>query len=206
MLYSPWEVEIAQLCIAILHLWKTGYLLVQTLNPGLFFSLNRLQLCYKYKFVQGHVTRDQVQVYEIMLRFHPNKDKHDWRKTITFNDMVRWMQEGHRNVHWDGPYHNRCYPCQVDYDYYVKLETQDRDSDFIIKNKLSSQGIGMHRNKAQKKTMATLSLYMPIYKELTSKEMKFLRNRLQPDLGMFGYSFNESTMTGTCGNDDISCC
>ena len=141
-----------------------------------------------------------------MRRFHPNKDKREWSKVITFNDMVRWIQEGHQNVHWNGPYHELCSPCQVDYDYYVKLETQDKDAKFIIKNKLSGRGIQIYQNQVQKKSMETSSRYMPEYKKLTSKEMKFLRNRLQPDLGMFGYSFNESTMTGTCGNDGQSCC
>ena len=37
-----------------------------------------------------------------------------------------------KNEHWER-YHSLCYPCDIDYDYLLKLDTIEEDSDWLFK-------------------------------------------------------------------------
>ena len=145
---------------------------------------------------------------EMMIaKYHP----HD--RFISFSDVVRLMKEGHYDDHWRGPYYKKCHPCAIQYDRIVKLETQTMDAQYIIKKKLKGRGEPSMRRNAKvsdggKTSNSDAMLkgegqYLGIYRNCTTDQMDFLRERLQPDLDMFGYSFDEKKLLARCGD---KCC
>ena len=167
---------------------------------------DRLQSSYFAKFV----TKDALAMpaaQEIFANLHPHaSDEEKQQGNITFSDLVRWIQLGNVHPRWDGPYHKQCFPCQVHYDYYVKLETQDRDAPFIINNILSGRpGRTVLNHHQPAMNTVGFSRYMYVMENLPEEQRQFLRQRLQPDLDMFGYSFSEETLIGKCGNDQQCC-
>ena len=168
---------------------------------------DRLQSSCFAKFV----TKSSLAIsdaQEIFANLHPRASEEEIQQgNVSFSDIVCWIQLGNEHHRWEGPYHKRCFPCQVHYDYYVKLETQDRDAEFIINNILSGRPGKMVKNRHQP-AMNTVDFrrYLYVMENLPDEQLKFLRKRLQPDLDMFGYSFSEKTLVGKCGNDERQCC
>ena len=167
---------------------------------------DRLQSCYFDKIAQK-IKGFLPTIHNIIAKLYPNaSEKITKDGNITFSDFVRWIQLGHNDKHWQGPYHKRCFPCLVHYDYYVKLETQDRDASFIVNNILSGRP-GQKLKHHFQPTMSTVgfSSYMYVMENLSDQQLQFLRKRLQPDLDMFGYTFAEKTLIGKCGNEQQCC-
>ena len=129
------------------------------------------------------------------------------RGRISFSDWIRWIEAGHEDDHWRGPYYKTCHPCLIHYDRIVKLETQDSDSSYIIRNKMRGRGLGTSRNSYDRQKNALLSSgkYLKDFTNCTRSQMEFLKWRLDVDLEMFGYSFDENTMVAKCGFKD-GCC
>ena len=143
---------------------------------------------------------------ELLNRYHPELPL-EVRKAgnISFTDILRHM-ENHSDAHWDGPYHLKCHPCIINYDYIVKLETQDRDAQYIIDKKLRGRGYSTRLNAfGSTSDMLGNGKLLNIFKNLPNEQMKFLHKRLDVDLEMFGYTFDEYSAVGKCGNVEKCC-
>ena len=131
---------------------------------------------------------------------------------VSFTDVIRWMQGGARDKHFDSPYMEKCDPCFVRYDYIGKLESHERDSAYIIQNKLKGRGLKTSVNVERSYKMAINPLLVDagkrigIFSNLTEDQMLFLHDRLKPDLDMFGYSFDETSLQAKCSYKDRKCC
>ena len=130
------------------------------------------------------------------------------RGNITFSDWIHWIEDGHEDQHWKGPYYKHCHPCLVHYNRIVKLETQDSDSDFIINKKMSGRGYGTARNQKDGHKNIMLNSKgkrLDRFGNCTDSQMEFLSKRLRVDLDMFGYTFDEDTFVAKCGYGDKCC-
>ena len=131
---------------------------------------------------------------------------------LQFQDVISLIESGYVNQHWDAPYSKRCHPCHINYDYIVKLETFDGDTNYIINNKL--QGRGVAARKAERLATANAALtsegrYLSTFGNISGSQMDFLFRRLDPDLQMFGYEFDRTGLRAKCRNphsDNRSAC
>ena len=170
----------------------------------MFYS--RLQSMFVEKFRLGKFNRSLGKT--IMKTYHQDLPQEVINKgAISFGDLVRYIQDGHNDDHWRGPYHLKCSPCIFDYDYVVKLETHDHDVPYIIKNKLSGRGLDTNVNMARGRpsTMLTSGRYLDLFSTLKKDQMQFLHKRFQVDLDMFGYSFDNKTLIAKCGYGKKCC-
>ena len=146
-----------------------------------------------------------------------NRGKRYVDSMVSFSDLVHWIQDGGEDEHWQAPYHHMCHPCIIQYDRIVKLETQNTDAQFIIKEKLDGRGEDTRRNKRdftkennskgeENAFLRENGKYLDIYNNCTDDQMLFLRKRFQSDLEMFGYSFDENNLVAKCGYDKTGCC
>ena len=118
--------------------------------------------------------------------------------------------------HFRAPYEAKCHACFLNYDYVVKLETNDRDADFIIDNVL--QGHGSHQalklnsfvsskdnNTQLWKTGRSLKRF---FHNATLRQVKWLMRRHGLDLAMYGYSYDIGTYRSkylTNGENGMCC-
>ena len=176
------------------------------------FIVYRLNSFFNQKFIHGNGSVNRTMGRQVMNAYHPELPR-EVRKAgnITFSDITHWIQDGHIDSHFDGPYLKKCDPCFVNYDYVVKLESQPEDSAYIIKNKLQGRGVGTALN-VQRDTSSNNPLLsssgkkLNIFKNLTVEQMQFMHDRLQPDLDMFGYTFDETNLLAKCGYENKDCC
>ena len=166
----------------------------------------RLQSLYKDKFVGSNAQFHDTAPY-MRQHYHPNVSASQFK--ISFPDMIQFIKDGHRDVHWQGPYHQYCAPCLVHYDYIVKLETHDQDAGYILSTKLkdrrSRDFVANRKQGSFPRTMLGDGKHLELFRNLTSSQLKFLNERLQPDLDMFGYSFDENTLVAKCGYGEDCC-
>ena len=173
----------------------------------MFYYYYRLESLYREKFGKENKVGRKIMGRDIMKLYHPEIPDHKNDGSIAFTDLIHYIEDGHRDPHWAGPYHLNCAPCTVKYDYIVKLETQDTDGEYIIKEKLKGRGLGtkVHQKREKSSSMLGAGRQLGVYNRLPPKQVKFLHNRLQPDLEMFGYSFDESSAVAKCGYADRCC-
>ena len=173
----------------------------------------RLKSFFYQKFIHGNGLYNHSMGVKVMNDYYPHLPRHVRNNgNISFSDIVRWIEDGNVNAHFDGPYHKKCHPCFINYDYVVKLESQERDSDYIIRNKLRGQGLGTALNiegnltSADQNPLLNDGKRLSLFGNLTPHQTQFMHERLQPDLDMFGYSYDEQTHLAKCMYKDRECC
>ena len=107
---------------------------------------------------------------------------------VSFEDFIHYLSDKDlplsqrfANDHWR-PYHWDCFPCQIPYDYILKVETLDEDSEQILAHVLNTSHRMVKMNSMQK---STLSVYDGIPKEY----MDSLWEVFAPDFELFGYTW-----------------
>lgn len=143
---------------------------------------------------------------DILRRYHPDLP-HD---TIddgrpSFPDLLRYIADGKRNGHWDAPYAAKCQPCRIRYDYIVQLETQERDAAYIISHVLRGRPGESMNVVSVPMERSGYARRMRAYRNATRAQMGFLRTLFRPDMEMFGYTFNDTSMEGACGGENKCC-
>ncbi|XP_076356825.1 carbohydrate sulfotransferase 12-like isoform X1 [Tachypleus tridentatus] len=106
----------------------------------------------------------------------------------TFKEFVLYLLENDPlkyNKHWK-PYHIRCDPCNVWYNFIGKMETIDHDLKYLA-NKLNLNVSNTRINSSSKGT----SLNYKYFLELTVKELKGLYEIYREDFELFGYNIDQ---------------
>ena len=98
----------------------------------------------------------------------------------------------------------------LNYDYVVKLETQDRDADYIVNNKLQGRGLGFNVNSRRGSSNVLLAegRYLHNYiSNLSVLQYDQLLDKYKADFDMYGYTMDKSVARcrGT-GLDGAVCC
>ena len=61
-----------------------------------------------------------------------------WWETATFAEFLEsianhYPETREQDIHWE-PYWSACYPCDIQYDYILKLETIEEDSEWLLRH------------------------------------------------------------------------
>ena len=140
----------------------------------------------------------------ILRKYHPELPESVIKKGHTqFGDFIHWIEDGNRNAHWRGPYHDLCHPCTIQYDYIVKLETQNDDANYIVGQKLKGRGLDLHRVSNRGRPTTAQGRHLEFFQNLTESQIDFLLQRNRDDFIMFDYGFDRDTYTAKCKNE---CC
>ncbi|ELU13124.1 hypothetical protein CAPTEDRAFT_119661 [Capitella teleta] len=134
-------------------------------------------------------------------------------KEMTLSELTKLVDLYEReklrhDSHWRQMY-QVCQPCAIQYDYMVRVETMQFDSNHILqKLNLTEENfpqLNHHRSTSGYK----LEKDLPDFSSVPSDVMDTLHKLYQTDLDMFGYSFDKSTFTAKCDGfeaNDHHCC
>ena len=147
----------------------------------------------------------------MLKHYHPELPKHVIMKgeATQFEDFIRYIEEKHYDTHWRAPYHAFCHPCTIQYNYIAKLETFNRDADYIVKKHLKGRigdtNMNSHR---QTERSPNFGRELKFFRNLTSEQLDFLAERHKDDFDMFGYAFDRSSYMATCNDPsgESDCC
>ena len=194
----------------IVHRLKTFFKFMVVRHP-----FDRLESMYNNKITMRR--RNPVNE-KLFLHAKPPQHIHSYKTLYPnryyFQDIVKLMEDGYWNSHWQGPYHLNCHPCHINYDYIIKLETYDDDAAFVIHNRLQGKGLNVTLKSDRIGTVHEGrgdGRYLSSYRNITQSQMDFLFHRLNVDLRMFGYEFARKTLKAKCrnwhtGNGKSDCC
>lgn len=148
---------------------------------------------------------DQSRFYQenvgthIVRKFRKNPSKKSLKlgNDVTFNEFLRFLLEDNELVHRYDPhwwlYQGTCLPCRYGYDYIAKLETLDRDLDFLMDkigsgkpNKLKFPHFNVHKGKTDQ---LKITKY---YKNVPKHLVNGLLSLYDIDTKMFGYKMNDN--------------
>ena len=143
-------------------------------------------------------------------------------KSVTFREFGQYLGAGlgegllKADAHWN-EYYKRCFPCAIDYDYYIRMETGDSDQRHFIKEYLQSNDSTVRLNdvgKTPEKRLADND-YVQVqraFSELDHEDFNKLYNHWYIDSKLFGYSqrLNGSGLVSTCrstlSTESEQCC
>ena len=129
-------------------------------------------------------------------------------KGVLFEELVQYVLDGHKDVHWKGPYNDQCIPCLVDYDAIIKLETFAHDIIPFINDKLEGRSLDIKENSHSGTSWdANYHKYIPGYAKVTEKQVSGLVEKYALDLSQFGYQyeFKNGRMNISCTSSQ-GCC
>lgn len=117
-----------------------------------------------------------------------------------------------RDPHFQNYFHG-VNPCFVDYDYILKLETQDQDLNLFLSNvyKLHNASfyVNVHANNhtTPKTTANTVrhETYLQKYDEIPDLLLSKVMEKFKYEFEFFGYTFNTNTSTANCGLQQKCC-
>ena len=99
-----------------------------------------------------------------------------------------------RDMH-TAPMHSWCGPCDVTYDYIVRLETGDTDQQYLLQNKINPNfNRTLHENPALHKNVngESFESRWPQFRDVSDDQLRGLREMYAPDLDLFGYEYERN--------------
>ena len=165
----------------------------------------RLVSAYRNKILQParHKFRKRLKSYLQSIKsaeFHK-----EYPSFESFIKLVLSDSKFANNVHWNN-YFERSHPCQVDYDYILKLETMQNDLKVLISNAYTDVDYriyqNLHRNPTSKLEEQDRDLsvtqhhfVLKMYNEVDPVLLKQLADKYKYETLGFGYGFNISLST-----------
>ena len=194
----------------IIHRLKNYFKLMVVRNP-----FDRLVSGYKDKFSGTNEYFERIIVIpKILPEFRPGFNVSKYIKGATFPEFMKYFTKygSPRADRHFRSHESHCHPCQIQYDYIAKLETQSRDVHFITNEKLSGRGdTSKQLNRAnvmQNNFDGTVIVKdLPLFQNITLKQIATLKELFRHDLSRYGYSvrFTNGSLTAECGAD-TGCC
>ena len=188
------------------NILRTFYKVVVVRHP-----LDRLVSAYNDKFcnfVSERWTRKLGG--QILNKYHPELDAQTRRmgKGVLFHEFLNHILTA-TNPHWR-PIHKTCFPCDVTYDYMVKLETQSIDAAHVIGQHFGPhfRGLGSHGNKKGGGAGGTLGgeKLLSHYVNVTDNLLQaVLDHGYRQDMQLFGYDWRREangSITSFCRSGD----
>ena len=116
-------------------------------------------------------------------------------------DFLVTSNKVHADKHWDS-YDHLCHPCLINYDFVAKMETLDRDLDYVRSMlRLPRHLEHLNPSKAKDDKKFTLS----DVKSIGRNTLEGVYRTYKEDFLMFGYGFKEDG-TVICDTGGIGCC
>ena len=138
-------------------------------------------------------------------------------RNCTFGAFVEFLTQHRENFVRDQhlvPMHNWCRPCDIKYDFMVRLESGDSDQRYLIQNYINPNFNGtLHGNAAlHSKTDSSDKFedFWPQFSDITDQQLAFLSNVYEYDLKLFGFEYERRSggLGTTCrvSTGSGSCC
>ena len=129
-----------------------------------------------------------------------------------FLEMIISDRALSRDPHFQNYFHG-ANPCFVDYDYILKLETQDQDLNLFLSNvyKLHNTSfyVNVHVNNLTTPIMTDSAVnhvtYLQKYEEIPDLLRSKVMEKFKYEMEFFGYTFNTYTSTANCGLQQKCC-
>jgi hypothetical protein len=169
--------------------------------------LDRLVSAYNDKLNMDTDYRERLG-QNIIKKYRLNVTDSDFAKGrgVGFEQFLRYILDGEKDGHWAG-YGNRCFPCQLDYQYVMRTESMERDLGFIIDKKLAGKG---HRVKENHYRPATRSRrYLAEYANVPTRLVDEIERKYRSDMALFGYNVvthRNGSVTADCEVPGAQCC
>ncbi len=143
--------------------------------------------------------------------FSDPKEGKTWENKTTFQEFAQYLVgKRKRDAHW-APYRT-FFPCAVQWDAIVKMETMSIDAPLVLKmyNLTNYTLPWMHAHGSRNKPVH-FRKSLPDFKSLTPKASSYLRQQYSEDMRMFGYSWNAELQEAIClydsqSQDAQACC
>ena len=171
--------------------------------------LDRLLSAFNEKFV---ISGDYARMYRSNIYSTFSKEEVkvlDGTPQITFEQFLT-MVRGRKftNRHW-APSFNWCYPCNIEYDHIVKLETIHSDLKQVLPlfwNPDQADTTVFAERNACRDPENRLDRASDIYRSLNPELVKSINEVYQADLDVFGYSWDNVTGVGCRSGAGKACC
>ena len=178
---------------------KTYFKFMITRHP-----LLRVLSAFRQKFQKPNVYwyfRPRIGRH-IEIKYGHIPSKQSTGNNVTFEQFVHFLADtdptGY-NLHWK-PISMICDPCQISYDYIVKLETSYDDYPHIfaqLKNASDSK-IRALDETAKHKAVTDFDLVNGYYNKIPAEYMAIFKRNYNIDMAMFGYTWNTTSMSQGC--------
>ena len=135
------------------------------------------------------------------------------RGTFNISDLLRYMERDFGDIasrHFTPNYFD-CLPCQIKYDYMMKIETMATDEPYVVHNKMHGVGenLALNVHRANKSLLANGGKELKIFRTVNKDLMDFALHYYRHDFPLYGYQFDRKTNIATCMNEDTdgnTCC
>ena len=127
----------------------------------------------------------------------------------TFKEFVYYTLS-YNDRHWDS-LKTFCGPCHVNYDYILRVETMERDSQVLMSDLYPDEGpLPLTNTKRKRKNNVSFERIQPktldIFSQLSQETLQKLMKKYAWDLEFYGYSFNTTTFQAECKFSENNCC
>ena len=174
---------------------------------------DRLISAYQNKFSsRTEFLRNYQMFIKKTLKENSTTDKYG-RIQLTFNQflylVVNYYETSFKNKHWLS-YFEHCHPCNINYDYIIKLETIEHDLKIFFKNYFKSnehQDV-IRRNTARSNITDKLSEVTRIFSAVDQNIVKELLNIYEKDFLLFSYTWDSERRAGCSqfNGQGLECC
>ena len=140
-------------------------------------------------------------------------------RNCSFGVFVEYLSQARRNFVIDEhltPMHEWCRPCDIKYDFMVRLESGDTDQRYLIQNYINPSFNGtLHGNAELHSNQVSADKFedvWPLYSDITDRQLAFLSEVYEYDLKLYGYNYKRtdggglSTSCRVSTDTGSSCC
>lgn len=188
----------------------------------------RLEHYVKFTFVRDPFVR-LLSAYRDKLEKHSNLNgafRKEWGKKMkkltdifrkyrlrsmelntTFHEYVEYLSDPRHNLldaaeeHWIEMY-RLSHPCAINYDFIGRVETLDRDTNYVLKNLLNVQSPRVFfRNSTNPTNSSGNGLIQSYFSDVPKKDIKALYERYAPDFKLFGYEDPSDVIECSCNKN-----
>jgi len=165
---------------------------------------DRLVSCYNDKVVNAEWSWNKIYTMKKFLRGETKL-----RKKLEFSEFVKYITERYfkdRDRHY-ARYHEMCFPCSIDYDFVIKLETLATDLPILLeKMSLNKSVIRELAAKNNHRSPSSFTRNLPEYKNVSLELTKKLYGLYELDFELFGYTYDFDSQDGKCDSGAEGCC
>ena len=95
------------------------------------------------------------------------------------------------------PMHLWCNPCDIHYNFIVRLETGDTDQEYLLKNKINPNfNRILHENQVLSRNVASTDMFtrnLSQFRGVSDAQLEGLTQFYGEDLAMFGYEYERQS-------------
>ena len=172
---------------------KEYYKVILIRNPFI-----RLLSAYRNKFVEPNPLYRKIIGTQIIAKYRQNATEKSLKKghDVRYEEFVQFLIDiGHTHNNFDehwAPYTHLCDPCNLHYDYVMKLETMDKDMAYI-RDRVYQGSPDATLPPAYRKPTEN-EMIKKYYTNVTDAQIKNLTEKFADDFTMYGYDTSLSSI------------